>query len=175
MPSSEQHAQNLRAARSASVPSAKNIKSSIQNAKKNLKAAVNAGALMAHIDPFMDWLFGIALIFAIIKDVLDYVDTALDAIGGVGEILIIITTLICSMAIGFIMLLTGSNGKTKMARTIIRRFLILVGGTIIEFIPGVDLLPIESLVVIVVVWMTLVERKRAAEENARIQPEMEMA
>ena len=172
MASPEQHASNLKAARA--IGSIRNAKNTAKNAKKNIKAAVNVGALMTYIDPFMDWLFGIALVFAIIKDVLNYVLTALIAAGGIGELLIILFTIICSIAIGFIMLLTGSNGKTKSAKAL-SRFLVLLFGSFLETIPGVDLFPFETFSVIIIVWMTLVERKRAAEEGGGMEPEPAVA
>jgi len=138
-------------------------------AKEGVKAAFNLAKLTAYIDPFMDWLFGIALIFAFIKDVLDIPDDALVAAGGVGEILIIITTTVCSMAIAAIMFITGSSGKTKMARAMIKKVLLLITATIIECIPAIDVLPIESLVVAIVFWMTLVDRKVAAQQEKKEQ------
>jgi len=173
MSDAQQHASNLNAARSMG-----NLKNTTQNVQKNVKAAMNIGSLMTYIDPFMDWLFGIALIFAIIKDVLDLVGTALDVAGGVGEVLIIIFTTICSLAIGFIMFLTGSSGKTKVAKTIAKKIMLLIVATLVEYIPGVDVLPIESIVVVVIVWMTLTERKTAAEasrENSQGQTEVAAA
>lgn len=159
MSDTHQHSSNLKAARAGS------LKNSVQNAKKNIKAALNIGSLITYIDPFIDWLFAIALIFAIIKDILDIPDEALIAAYGSGEILIIITTIICSLAIGFIMLLTGSSGKGKFVKGLLKRFGLLIGATIVEIIPGIDSLPLESVSVIAIVWMTLVERKKAAEKE----------
>jgi len=157
MPEQQQHASNLRAAQASS------LKNSAQTIQKNAKAAMNVASLATYIDPFMDWLFGISLLFAVIKDILDLIDTALYAAGG--EILIIITTLLCSIIIGFVMLLTGSSGKNKLTRTVTKRILLLLGTTIVEMLPGIDILPLESLVVIIIIWMTLTERKAGTEKS----------
>ncbi|KKR21834.1 MAG: hypothetical protein UT50_C0003G0015 [Candidatus Moranbacteria bacterium GW2011_GWA2_39_41] len=159
MSDEQRHSNNLKSAQAGS------FKNSASKVRNNLKAATNAISLMTYIDPFMDWLFAIALIFAIIKDILDLVNTALIAAGGIGAVLIFILTTICSLVIGFVILLTGSSGKTKLAKTIAKKVALLVGATLVEYIPGIDILPIESLVVIIIVWMTLTERKEAAEEE----------
>jgi len=163
MPNEQQqsHAENLKAARAGS------FKKSAQNVKKNIKAAANAVSLMAYLEPFTDWLFGIALILAIIKDIFDLINNALIAAFGIGIPLIVVFTAIVSLAIGFIMLLTGSSGKRKTAKKIaqglFKRFLLLVGASSVEAVPAISLLPFESLIVIIIFWLTLVERKKNAE------------
>ncbi|MDP1619833.1 MAG: hypothetical protein Q8L11_02765 [Candidatus Moranbacteria bacterium] len=157
----QNHANNLKMARIGS------LKNSAQNIRKNVKAAVNVVSLTAYLEPFTDWLFGIALILAIIKDIFDLVNNALIAAFGIGIPLIVVFTAIVSLAIGFIMLLTGSSGKRKTAKKIaqglLKRFLLLVGASAIEAVPAISLLPLESLVVIIIFWLTLVERKKNAE------------
>ncbi len=157
MPDEQQHAENLNAARKGS------FKNSAANAKKNIKAAANFISLSSQIDPFMDWLFGIALIFAIIKDILDLINNALIAAGGVGEILIIIFTALISLIILFVLFLTGSSGKKGLAKKIV---LMIVTG-LAETLPAIDLLPMESILVIILFWLTLVERKAVAQEKAQ--------
>ena len=141
----------------------------VMAAKEGVKAAVNLAKLATYIDPMMDWLFAIALIFAIIKDALDLVDTALVAIGGVGVALIFVTTAICSLAIFFIMLLVGSSGKSKALKGLAKRLGALAGATIVECIPGIDALPLETIGVIIIIWMTLVDRQKAAQEEKQKQ------
>jgi len=162
----QQHAENLKASRASSLQNRKG------NVGKNIQMAKNAAAgfsLMKHIDPFMDWLFGIALAFAILKDVLDILNTALIAAGGVGWFLIMLFTGACSLAIFFIMLITGASGKVGMAKGIAKRIVALFVATGAEMIPGIGLLPMESIVVMVIFWMTLAERKTGAQlENPQI-------
>lgn len=157
MPDEQQHAENLNAARKGS------FKNSAANAKKNIKAAANFVSLTAQINPFMDWLFGIALIFAIIKDILDPINNALITAGGVGEILIVVFTAIISLLIAFVMLLTGSPGK----KGLIKKFSLMIGTGLIESVPGIDLFPLESILVVILFWLTLAERKVAKNAKAR--------
>lgn len=155
----QNHASNLKAAQASS------LKNSARSARKQFKSATNTASLMAHINPFMDWLFGIAIIFAIIKDILDLASTALIAIGGVGVALLFITTTICFLFIFFIMLLTGSSSKNKAMKGLAKRFGTLALTTLVEFIPGIDVLPLETIGVVTIFWMTLTERKIAAEKE----------
>ncbi|PIP26954.1 MAG: hypothetical protein COX30_04530 [Candidatus Moranbacteria bacterium CG23_combo_of_CG06-09_8_20_14_all_39_10] len=157
MPDEQQHAENLNAARKGS------FKNSAANAKKNIKAAANFSSLIAQLDPFMDWLFGIALIFAIIKDILDLINTALITAGGVGWVLIVVFTFIVSLIIAFTLLLTGSSGKRGLAKKIA----LLISASLVESLPAIGLLPIESIIVIILFWLTLKERKAAAQEKAQ--------
>jgi hypothetical protein len=111
-----------------------------------------AFSLSAQLDPLLDWLYGIALALAILKDILDLV--------GIGSLPAIGTavTLMISFCIGFVMLITGSRKMTKAARGIIKRLGVLIGGTVIEMLFGINFLPVETLVVIIVFYMTLRER-----------------
>jgi len=124
MSDQQAHADNLRASR------AETLKNSARKAKKNIQAAMNGVSLMAHIDPFMDWLFAIALMAAMLKDILDIINNALIAAGGIGAALIFLLTIMTSLVIGFVMILTGSTGKTKVAKTIAKRITILILATI---------------------------------------------
>jgi hypothetical protein len=153
------HAANLNSARKGS------LKNSAKKAKKAITGTVNFFSLLGYINPFIDWLFGIALILAILKDILDIVNNALIAAGGVGEILIIIFTFFISVFIFLVMIITGSVGKTKMARNTIKKILAIIGIAIAEAIPAIDLLPMETILVVTTFWMTLRERKKGAQEN----------
>ena len=61
------------------------------------------------------------------------------------------------------MLLAGSGAKKNVAKNIIKKYGTLIAGTIIEFIFGIDFLPIETCIVIIVYWLILVERKQEQE------------
>ena len=148
---------NLEKARSASAM----IKDA--NPRGVAKATINemrvAMGLSKHINPFMDWLFGIALSLAIVKDVLDFV--------GIGSLPAIGTavTLCISFAIGLIMFLTGSRGARKAARGALKRFGVLAGGTGAEMFFGINFFPIETAIVIIVFYMTLRERAMESKEE----------
>lgn len=110
-------------------------------------------SLIGSIDPFTDWLFGIALSLALLKDILDW--SLLGSLPLIGTLI----TFLVSVSIAFIMLITGSRGKSKVAKSLIKRFLVLISGTFVEMIVfGINFLPIESIVVMIVFYMTLVER-----------------
>ncbi|MDO8240581.1 MAG: hypothetical protein Q7T51_01155 [Candidatus Moranbacteria bacterium] len=153
-----QNKDNLSASRAGS------LKNSLQNAKKNIDAAKNIGSLMTHLELITDWVFGLALAAAALKDILDLVDTALIALGGLGVVLIFVSTGMASIVIAVAMFITSASGNSKVGRKIAKKISVLAGTTIIEFIPGIDVLPLETLAVIIIIWLTLVERKVAADK-----------
>lgn len=187
LPSSQNEARNLKKeGQSSSTKASKVLPKRLQKMMNNpyLKAIAKgkmgfrAYTLMKYLNPFMDWLFFIALIFAAIKDALDFIDDALIAAAGAGEVLIVITTTICSLIIAAVMFLTSSSEKEKIARKAAKklkhnktflRLLLLIAGTAVEFVPALDLLPVESAVVVIVLWMTLVDREVAAEQKKEEQ------
>ncbi len=145
----------LAEARQASTPAGQ--------AKLALKGAKIAISLMNYIDPFWDWIFGIALSFAILKDIVDLV--------GLGSLPVIGTliTFFASSIIFFALLLAGGGGKKKRWA---KKYGILIAGTIIEFIFGIDFLPIETCVVIIVYGLTLMERRESEEDEQKQQAEI---
>lgn len=161
MPNTEEnHKSNLAKARETY----RNIRSGANPAMAAIKETRRTLGLMKNIDPFMDWLFGIALSLAILKDVLDFV--------GIGSFPTVGTavTLCASFTIGLIMFITGSRGIAKAARGMIKRLAVLGGGTLVEMFFGINFLPIETLVVIIVFYMTLRERainKEKEEKEAK--------
>jgi hypothetical protein len=151
------HAANLKSVQKRSMKNS--AKKAVGNTIKNL-------SLISYLDPFIDWLFGIALILAILKDILDIIGTALIALAGLGQILIFIFTFFISIFLFLIMMITGSVGKVKIARTAIKRTLLILGTAIAEIIPAVGLLPMETVLVVVAFIMTLSERRKGAQENS---------
>jgi hypothetical protein len=167
MANQQDHANNLKISRAGT------LKNSVQQTKKGAKAAMSGISLMGQINPFVDWLFAIALMAAMLKDILDIVNTALIAAGGIGAALIFIFTLMTSAIIAVVMILTGASGKAKAARKIAKRIMILVTATLVELIPGVDILPLETVVVIVIFWLTLVERKMGSAQEKETAQNMQ--
>lgn len=125
-------------------------------------SALKTVSLIKYFDPFMDWLYGIALALAIIKDILDYAGIgSLPAIGT-------IVTFIVSFTIGMIMFITGSAKRKRETTSLLKsRYGSLVAGTIVEMIFGINFLPIETLLVIVVFYLTLDERREADIEERK--------
>jgi len=109
---------------------------------------------------FKDWPYALALIAAVLKDIFDLIEVT-----GIGYALVIVFTFLCSIFIAMMMLLGGGSG-TRRQQKIIRSWLILLSGTTAELIFGIDLLPIETLTVLIVYFLMLVDRKAAAEEKA---------
>jgi len=100
-------------------------------------------------------IYGIAFSLAALKDLLDLIGIgSLPAIGTV-------ITFCVSIAIGFILLFDGVSGsQRKIARRMTRRYLVLIGGTIIEsFLFGLNFFPFEVATVAIIYWMSLVDRK----------------
>lgn len=141
-------------------------KNNIRDAKNLLKNATPLGlfSLIFQMKPFSDWMYGIALLAAVSKDILDIISAT-----GIGYILVLITTLCVSILIAFMMLLGSfSSGYGRSQQKIIRSWLILGGGTTIELIFGVNFLPIETTTVVIIYALMLSARKQA-----KIQPKSE--
>jgi hypothetical protein len=144
----ENHKNRLSQAREAY----KNLKSVANPAMAGIKEVRRAMGLMKSFDPLLDWMFGIALTLAMLKDVLDFVGFgSFPAIGTA-------VTLCISFTIGLIMFITGSRGISKAARGMIKRFAVLAAGTGTELFFGLNFFPVETAVVIVVFYMTLRDR-----------------
>ncbi len=145
------------------------VKADIQKAK-NINP-VGALSVLSQFNIFMDWVYAAALVAAILKDILDFSEAT-----GVGYIFVIITTFMCSIFIAMMMLLGDSMGGTKERNSTksIRNWLILLAGTTTEFIFGLDMLPIETLTVIIIYFFVLAARKEMAEKRKSKQGESEM-
>jgi hypothetical protein len=137
------------------VSTAKQIHSTYKNAKQT-KAQIMASfkliSLGKYIDPFMDWLYGIALTLAIFKDISDFI--------GLGSLPVIGTliTFAVSFIIGMIMFLTGSGMKKRIVKSLAKRYGVLIIGSLLEMLFGLNFFPIETSVVIIVFYLTLRER-----------------
>lgn len=160
MPTAEhiRHAERLREIR-------KNLPTSPVKAARSVAGKLS---LMKYFNPFIDWLYAVALSIALLKDILDLVGIgSLPAIGTV-------VTLMASLTIWFIMIITGSAFKASRGRVLAKRYAVLLGTTIVEFVFGIDFLPIETFMVIYVFYSTLEDRGRAeqkaATRSAQTQP-----
>jgi hypothetical protein len=174
-----QHQQNLEAARIADerkkaqqtlkkYSSGKNkgqAQQAIKTAKDLAKNATPWGifSLLSGANPFSDWMYGLALFAAILKDLLDLLDLT-----GIGYLIVFIATICCSAFIAMMMLLGSiTNGTGRAQQKMIRSWLILLGGTTVELIFGIDILPIETITVLIVYFMLLSARKTAEEQQKR--------
>lgn len=128
--------------------------------KKAKKVKLEASSLMKYVDPFLDWAFGIALSCAILKDILDLV--FIGSLPVIGTLL----TFFASCIIFFCTLITGSGAKKNFARRIMKKYGTIIIGTLIEFVFGIDFLPIETCIVIIVYALTLHERFEEEQEKS---------
>ena len=113
-----------------------------------------AMALISKINILSDWPYSLALIAAILKDVFDFLEAT-----GIGYVAVIVFTFLCSIWIAMMMLL-ASGGKGRRQQKIIRNWLILLSGTTAEMIFGIDILPIETLTVLIIYALTLIDRRQ---------------
>jgi hypothetical protein len=114
-------------------------------------------SLLGEFSPFSDWMYGLALMAAILKDLLDFVEVT-----GILYAAIIVITLCCSIFIAMMMLLGGFNNNTggRAQQKIIRSWLILLGGTTVEMLFGINFLPVETLTVMIIYALMLSARKQ---------------
>lgn len=165
----QNHAENLNAAREES---AKRPTSAAQNARNFAKMATPAGvlSLLSQMHLFDLPFFGIALILAALLDIFDVIANASVVLSA----LIFVFTLMISVVIALCLHIMGAGSGTqkraKKTGKLLNKFLrggpgtrygLLFAGTVIEFIPAVDLLPIETTIVIITFIMLLNERREA--------------
>lgn len=161
MSTAENHAENLKRAIGLSKK--------IPKAAKGIKDAFKASSLSNYINPIIDMpFFGIALSAALLKDILDF--TGLGSLPAIGTVI----TLIASITIAAsILLIARSNiGAVKRETRFVSGFALkrvgaLFGGTLLEMIFGIDFLPVETLMVIYIFRLVLLERKATSEASQR--------
>lgn len=148
-----QHAEKLRDAR-------KNLpKSPLKKAREISRKL----SLVKYFNPFIDWLYGIALSAALLKDILDLV--GIGSLPGIGTVITIMATL----TIWFVMIITGSAFKAIKKRRLVLRYGVLAAGTLIEMVFGIDFLPVETFMVIYV-FVSALKDRQDAEEKSALQP-----
>lgn len=113
-----------------------------------------AMALAKKVDFSKDVFFVPAFVAAVLKDVLDFA-----LIGSLPAIGTVITVCI-SIFIWFMMLLAGASSKGKIVRGMMKRSMVLIGGTMTEFLFGLNFLPLETITVAIIYLMVLSERKK---------------
>lgn len=133
----------------------------IKSARGMIESATPWGiiALMFQANILSDWPYALALIAAILKDIFDLAEVT-----GVGYALVFVFTFMCGIWIAMMMMLAGDKRGGKQ-RKIIRSWLILLSGTTMEMIFGLDLLPIETVTVLIIYALALIDRKQSSEEK----------
>ena len=144
------------------VSSLKQVRSVYKNArqtKEQIMASFKLISLGKYMDPFMDWMYGIALTLAIFKDISDFI--------GLGSLPVIGTliTFAVSFVIGMIMFLTGSGMKKRVIKSLMKKYGTLALCTLVEMFFGLNFFPVETFMVIAVFYLTLRERMLADMEE----------
>ncbi len=126
-------------------------------AAQTVKDAV--GIAKAVSDPFIlrfarigDWPYFVAWLLALLKDLLDLV-----GIGSLPAIGTVIT--ICVSITAFLLSLLVDTGKAKMVTKMFTKVIILLSGTTVEFLFGLNFVPWETAAVSMMYLLTLQERK----------------
>lgn len=134
-----------------------NARQALDNAKKNREKIIpkDASSLLKQMDIFTDMPFVLALGAALLKDLIDLV--AAETI-----IFSVLFSILCSIFIAMMLLIAGASGKRKSSKQTVKKILSLLAGGIADSIPGIDFLPIESVTVVVIYVLTLMERKEEA-------------
>lgn len=138
-------------------------------AKKLLRSAGNVEVAAARViwDLFkqihwsIDWMIFFPLFFAVLKDVLDYIGFSLPVLN---ESLNFSIGALTAMVLAVL----GSNLKSKgIGRKSVRKFIVLLIGMACEEFFGLNLLPIESVTVLVCFLLVLFERVLDAEQEKK--------
>lgn len=131
------------------------------NNKKTIKTFVKSTAtpcgmfsLLKEINLLRDMPIVCAFGFALLKDLLDLV---------FGELIIfpILFSILCSIFIFMMMLLIGGGGKRKVASKFATKAFVVMGGGIVDSLPGIDRIPVETVTVCIIYMLILAERKAA--------------
>lgn len=111
-------------------------------------------SLLKQIDFMGDMPYVLAIMAALGKDILDF--TGWDFIG-LGTLM----GICCGIFIFMMMLLVDAGDKKKTTGKWVKKMLTLSGGVMLDAIPVIDFLPIETITVGVLYVMTLMDRKNA--------------
>jgi hypothetical protein len=127
------------------------VKNAMKSAKKIAVGSRVAFSMVKEINFLLDMPFFAAFGAALLKDLFDLVDFAT-------VILPFLFSMLCGIFIFMMLLLAGSAGKRNAAKKILNKVLIVLGGSIADGIPGLDLFPIETATVFIIYLMALRER-----------------
>lgn len=144
----------------------KNGGNGIYTSEKNIKdltaAATPMGmiALLKQVRFLADMPFAAALGVAMLKDLVD-----LATWGTV--VLPFVFSALCSIFIFMMLLLVGASRKRKGASNMLKMIGVLAAGGIVDSIPGLNILPIETITVFAIYVLVLIERKNTQEEEEK--------
>lgn len=124
-------------------------------------------SLLSQVNPFVDWIYFIAILSAVLKDILDF--TGIGSLPAIGTVI----TFCVSTVIGFSILLANSleKDRTIFQKTVIRYF-ILITGTLAEIIFGLNFIPWETVIALAIYFFALAARKNRSSEEKNINQEI---
>ena len=119
---------------------------------KSLASPMAGLSLLKQIDFMGDMPYALAIMAALGKDILDF--TGWDFLG-IGTLM----GICCGIFIFMMMFLVDAGDKKKTTGKWVKKMLTLMGGVMIDAIPVIDFLPIETATAVVLYIMTLMDRK----------------
>jgi len=119
-----------------------------------LSLAKDAFSIFKQIDMLGDMPFFLAIGAAVLKDVIDLI--TFETI-----ILPFITSICCGIFIFMMLYLGGATDKKRKAKKLMGKGLTILFGSALDFIPGLDIVPIETITVLAVYVWVLFDRKNA--------------
>jgi hypothetical protein len=125
-----------------------------KSALKNLITPSGIFSSLKQINLLKDIPFACALGFAILKDLLDFVLAPTVILSMLGSIL-------CSIFIFMMLILAKASEERKTASRFITKILVIIGGGVVDSLPGIDFLPIETITIIIIYILVLSERAQA--------------
>ncbi len=140
----------------------KTMDKDIQRKAKELARSmgpINPLSLLSQISPFDDWMYFLAFLAALTKDILDLCIFLF----GIGWLIPLLASFIIDPFIFFMMILgsvSGGRGRAEqsMVKSTTKQGLTILIGSVVDDYPGINILPIETFVVLVVYFMTLYDR-----------------
>jgi len=135
---------------------AKNVAEVAATGSPKAAVALAKGALsiFKQIDTLGDMPFFLAIGAAVLKDVIDLI--TFETI-----ILPFITSICCGIFIFMMLYLGGATDKKRKAKKLMGKGLTILFGSALDFIPGLDIVPIETITVLAVYVWVLFDRKNA--------------
>ncbi len=134
------------------------VKKMAEDVKDLAKNASPVGfiSLLMQANLASDWMYGLALMAAVFKDLLDLFEVT-----GFWYATVILMTLLTSIFIALMMILGNAVNKSggRKSQKMIKSWLILLFGTTVEMIFGIDFLPIETLTVLIIYALLLSHRR----------------
>jgi len=119
-----------------------------------LSLAKDAFSIFKQIDMLGDMPFFFALCAAVLKDIMNIV--TFETI-----ILPFLTSILCGIFIYMMLYLGGAGDKKKKTKKMMGKGLTILFGSLIDAIPGLDVIPIETITVLIVYVWVLFDRKNA--------------